>query len=120
LLALLKEENIVTEVLKNMSINLGKLQTDTESSITEQPRIEENEQGLTLAVKNTIELSVNEANHLCSDKVKPELLLTGLLRQDDGIAAKLLKNLMINPERIYIELIRLYTRPWHQQQSPSN
>jgi len=120
LLALLKEENIVTEVLKNMSINLGKLQTDTESSITEQPRIEENEQGLTLAVKNTIHLSVSEAKHLGSDKVKPEHLLTGLLRQDDGIAAKLLKNLMINPERIYIELIRLYTRPWHQQQSPSN
>ncbi len=120
LLALLKEDNIVTEVLKNTSIDLVKLQTDTKASITEQPRIEENEQGLTLAVKDTIQLSVNEAKHLGSYKVKPEHLLIGLLRQDEGIAAKLLKNLMINPERIYIELIRLYTRPWHQQQSPSN
>ena len=103
-----------------IALRCSQLQTDTEASITEQPRIEENEQGLTLAIKNAIQLSVNEAKHLDSDKVKPEHLLTSLLRQDDGIAAKLLKNRMINPERIYIELIRLYTRPWHQQQSPSN
>ena len=50
LLVLLKEDNIVTELLKNMSIDLVKLQTDAKASITEQPRIEENEQGLTLAV----------------------------------------------------------------------
>lgn len=120
LLALLKEVNIVTEVLKNMGIDLVKLQTDIEASITEQPRIEESELGLTSAVKNTVQLSVDEVKHLGSEKVKPEHLLTCLVRQNDGIAAKLLKNLMINPERIYIELIRLYTRPWHQQQSPSN
>ncbi len=120
LLALLKEGNIATEVLKNMCIDLVMLQTDIEASITEQPRIEENESGLTSAVKNTIQLSVDEAKHLGSEKVKPEHLLTGLVRQNDGIAAKLLKKLMIDPERIYIELIRLYTRPWSQQQSPSN
>jgi len=120
LLALLKEVNIATEVLKNMGINLVKFRTDIEASITEQPRIEEDEPGLTSAVKNTVQLSVDEAKHLGSEKVKPEHLLTGLVRQNDGIAAKLLKNLMISPERIYIELIRLYTRPWHQQQSPSN
>ena len=120
MLALLKEGNIATEVLKNMCIDLVMLQTDIEASITEQPRIEENEAGLTSAVKNTIQLSVDEAKHLGSEKVKPEHLLTGLVRQNDGIAAKLLKKLMIDPERIYIELIRLYTRPWSQQQSPSN
>jgi len=59
---------------------------------------------------------MDEAKRLGSEKVKPEHLLIGLERQQDGIAAKLLTNLMVNPEKIYIELIRLYTQPWSHLQ----
>jgi ATP-dependent Clp protease ATP-binding subunit ClpA len=48
---------------------------------------------------------------LVSKNVKPEHLLIGLVRQNDGIAAKLLKNLMVNPEKICVELVKLNKRP---------
>jgi len=111
LLALLKEVNVATEILKNIGIDLIKIQADVEASLAVQPNIEGNEPGLTTAVKKVIQLSVEEARLLGNERVKPEHLLIGLVRQNDGIAAALLRNLMINPERIYIELIRLYTRP---------
>ena len=120
LLALLKEVNISTEMLKNMGINLAKIPSDIEASIAEQPSIEGNETGLTSAVKKTLQLSVDEAKRLGSGQVRPEHILIGLVRQNDGVAAKLLKNLGINPEGIYIELIRLYTRASLQQQAPSS
>jgi len=111
LLALLKEVNVATEILKNMDIDLVRIPADIEASIAQQPSIEGDEPGLTSAIKKTIQLSVDEAKHLGNEKVKPEHILIGLIRQNDGVATNLLKKLMINPERIYIALIRLYTRP---------
>jgi len=120
LLALVKEMNIATEILKNAGVNLTKIRLDIETSMKEEHGIEGGETGLTSAVKEAIQASIAEAKRLGSGKVQPEHILIGLLRQNDGIAADFLKSLKINPERIYIELIRLYTRPWHEQPSPSN
>jgi bifunctional DNase/RNase len=119
LLALVKEVNTASEILKNLGTNLTGIPAEIQALIRKRPSIEVGEAGLTSAVKRTIELSIEEAKRLGSRKVQPEHILIGLLRQNDGIAADFLKSLRINPERIYIELIRLYTRPWHQQPSPS-
>ena len=113
LMALLKEGHNAKGVLRNMGIDLDKLQTDVEVSLIEQ-KIEEGETGLTSAVKHTIELSINEAKHLGSDQVQPEHLLISLASQDDGIAAKLLNSLKIDSAKIYIELIKIYTLPWQR------
>lgn len=120
LLALVKETNMATEVLKNLSVNLASVQADMETTLVIEPGVEGNEVGLTSAVKKTVQLSVDEVKRLGSEKVKPEHVLLGLVRQNEGIAGALLRNLRINPESIYIELIRLYTRPWHQQQPSSS
>jgi len=120
LLGLVKEVNIVTELLKNLGVDLAKIPAETEALIAERPSIEEEKAGLSSAVKEIIKLSIDEAKHLGSERVKPEHILLGLVRHNDNVVADLLKNLGLNPERIYIELIRLYTRPWHQKPSPSN
>jgi len=121
LLALVK--NIPTaanKVLSNLGINLAKIPVVIEAFISQQSSIESSEAGLSSAVKKTIELSIMETKRLGGGKVQPEHILLGLIRQEEGVAASLLKNLGINPERIYIELIRLYAQPWHQQQSQSS
>jgi bifunctional DNase/RNase len=109
LLALMKEDNMATEVLKDLGVNLDNIQAEIETSFGRQSNSEVEEAGLTTAVNRTIILSVEEAKQLGSDKIKPEHILIGLLRQDEGLAANLLKKLGITTERIYGELIRLYS-----------
>lgn len=109
LLALIKENNIATEILKNLCVNLDGIPAEIEASVGSQPNLEGEETGLTAAVKRTIQLSAEEAKQLGSDKIQPEHILIGLLRQDNGLASNLLKKLNISVERIYIELFRLYS-----------
>jgi len=121
LLALVrKTPTSANKVLSNLGINLAKIPVEIEASINQQSNIESSEAGLSSAVKETIKLSIMEAKSLGSGEVQPEHILIGLIRQEEGLAANLLRNLGINVERIYIELIRLYTQPWHQQQSQSS
>jgi hypothetical protein len=118
LLALLKEMNTVTEVMKNAGVDFAKMQLDIETLMKGEHAIEGGGTGLTPAVKETIQISVAEAKRLGSEKVLPEHILLGLSRASDGIASNQLKNAGIAPETIYVELIRLYagTRRWHEVQ----
>ncbi len=116
LLALAKKMNMSTEVLKNMGVNLAKIQLDIETSTKDEHNIEGGGTGLTPTVKEAIQVSITEAKRLGSEKVLPEHILLGLVRTGNGIAANQLKDARINPETIYIELIRLYTRPHYEQQ----
>jgi ATP-dependent Clp protease ATP-binding subunit ClpC len=111
----MKEHNVATEVLKKLGVNLNNIQAEIETSIGGQSALEREEAGLTTAVKRTITLSVEEAKQLGNDKIKPEHILIGLLRQNEGLAANLLKNLGITTERIYIELIRLHSGTRNQE-----
>jgi len=118
LLALLvnKTPTVASIVLGNLGFNLAKAIPEIEASINQLPSIESSEVGLTSAVKKTIELSVLEAKRLASAQVQPEHILIGLIRHDGGVGANLLKNLGVNVERIYIEVIRAYTQSFHGQQ----
>lgn len=121
LLALAKKiPTAANKVLDNLGVNLAKIPAEIEASINQQSDIESGEAGLTSAVKKAIELSIMETKRLGGRNVQPEHILIGLIRENEGVAANLLKNLGVSAERIYIELIRLYTQPWHQQQSQSS
>lgn len=118
LLALIKKTHtIASVVLGNLGLDLAKAPLEIEASINLQSDIESTEVGLSSAVKKTIELSVMETKSLGGGKVQPEHILIGLIRQEQGVAANLLKNQGINTERVYIELIRLYTKSPYEQQS---
>jgi len=109
LLALAKEVNTATEVLKNAGVNFARIQLDIETSMKEGQDIEGGETGLTPAVKQAIQTAIAEAKRLGSEEVLPEHILLGLVRANDGIASNWLKSAGINPETVYVELIRLYT-----------
>jgi len=109
LLALLKSvPTAAYQVLGNLGVNLVRIPAEIEASI-KQSDIESGGTGLSSALKRAIELSITEAKLLGASKVQPEHMLLGLIRQKRGIAANLLKNKRINAEKIYVELIRLYT-----------
>lgn len=68
--------------------------------------MEGSEQGLTSAVKETVQLAIEEARLLGSSEVEPEHILIGLARQKSGVAGGVLGNLKITPERLYVGLIQ--------------
>jgi len=120
LLALVKKVNMSTEALKNVGVNLAKIQLDIETSMKDEQNIEGGGTSLTPAVKEAIQVSITEAKRIGSKQVFPEHILLGLVRASDGIAANRLKDAGINPETIYVELIHLYTRLHYEPQYPSN
>lgn len=116
LLALVrKSPTMATMVLTNLGVNSDKVVSTVETAIDEEQPLETNKIALNLNAKKTIELCLDEARRLASPQVLPEHLLLGMMREEKGIAARLLKDLGINTERIYVELIRLYTQSWHEQ-----
>jgi hypothetical protein len=117
LLALVKKTHTLANVLLGrLGLNLADATLELETAINQQSNIESAEVGLSSAVKKTIELSLMETKRLGSREVQPEHILIGLIRQDEGIAANLLKNAGINTERIYIELIRLFYQSTYKPQ----
>lgn len=111
LLALVKKiPTMVSVVLGNLGLNLTHFPLEIEASIDKQSSTESTKGGLSSAVKKTIGLSVAEAKRLGSKRVQPEHILLALIHQDEGVAASILKKLEINTERVYIELIRLYSQ----------
>ncbi len=121
LLALVrKSPTMATIVLTNLGVNLDKVLSTVETATDEEQPLETNKIALNLNAKKTIELCLDEARRLGSPQVLPEQLLLGMIREEKGIAARLLKDLGINTERIYVELLHLYTQSWHEQQPPSN
>ena len=109
LMALAKETNTASQVMKNEGVNVGRIQLDMKTLMKEEHAIEGGGVGLTPAVKEAIQISISEAKRLGSEEVLPEHILLGLVHASDGIAANQLKNWGITPETVYIELIRLYT-----------
>jgi len=114
LMALTKETNTASKVMKNAGVDLDKIQLDMETLITKENAIEGGGAGLTSTVKEAIQISIAEARRLGSEKVLPEHILLGLVRASDGIAGNHLKDLGVTPEIVYAELIRLYVGICHQ------
>jgi bifunctional DNase/RNase len=98
------------EVLSNLGIELPIFSNTIKKHIVDQSDMESAESGLTAYAQKAIELSKEEAIKLGSNHIHPEHILLGLVRQNDGVAAKILKENNIDTEKIYIELIRIYTQ----------
>ena len=108
LMILAKKKNMASNIMKNAGVNLGRIQKDLKALLKKEHPIEGGGGGLTPAVKEAIQTSIDEAKKLGSEEVLLEHILLGLVRSSDGIAANQLKNLGITPEIIYMELARLH------------
>ena len=117
LLGLVREgEGIASGVLESLGVNLERVRTQTIQVLshaegtpaegsTEKPAPRPAE-----AFGKVIQLAQEEAQHFQHDHVGTEHLLLGLLREGDGIAAKVLSNLGVELDklRMAVELIS-----WH-------
>ena len=108
LLGLIKlGQGVAVNVLQKMSLDLETVRMEVEKQVGSGP--ETQSQGnipYTPRVKKVLALAGKEAKALNHSYVGTEHILLGLLREGDGVAARVLKNLEVDIERTRNEILR--------------
>ena len=108
LLGLLDEgEGIAARVLKNLGVEIDRTRQSIEAIIGQGDQVAIGEVGLTPRVKKVIELAADEARQLNHKFIGTEHLLLGIIREGQGIAAKVLEGLGLQLEQIRAETMRI-------------
>ncbi len=111
LLGLVREgEGIAAKALQNLGVvDLVQVRNLVEDIIGVGEQEVIGEIGMTRRAKKVIELAVDEARRLHHHYIGTEHLLLGLLREGDGIAAKVLEKLNVDLKKARIEVVQVLT-----------
>ncbi len=108
LLGLVREgEGVAAKILSNLGIELNRVRSAVEFMIGRGDRMLVGEIGLTPRAKKVIELAVDEARQLGHHYIGTEHLLLGLIREGEGVAAKVLDSLGVNLEKVRTQTIQV-------------
>jgi len=107
LLGLVQEgSGVAANVLKNMSIDLGKIRAEVEKIVKTGPSmVTMGQLPFTPRAKKVLELSMEEASNLGHNYIGTEHLLLGLIKENEGIAAQVLMNLGVKLEDVREEVL---------------
>jgi len=113
LLGLIREESgVAGRVLRKLGLDVRRVQQMVERMTGTGRRTPFGRMDLTPRTKRVIELAVDEARRMGHHYIGTEHLLLGLVRQGDGVAIDILRQLGISPEQVRRETQRAI------QQSP--
>jgi ATP-dependent Clp protease ATP-binding subunit ClpC len=109
LLGLVKEgSGVAANVLKNLDVDLRKIRLEVEKLVQSGPdMVTMGKLPQTPRAKKVIEYAIEEARNLSHNYVGTEHLLLGLLREDEGVAAQVLRNLGLKLEDVREEVLNL-------------
>jgi len=111
LLGLVREgEGVAAKVLSNLGVELNKVREAVEAIIGRGDRIVLGEIGLTPRAKKVIELAVDEARRLNHHYIGTEHILLGLVREGEGIGARVLESLGVNLEKVRTQSIQVLSQ----------
>jgi len=107
LLGLIQEgEGIAAQALIGMGLDLDKIRGQVELIAgVGQPYI--GEVGFTPRVKRVLELANEETHRQDVNYIGTEHLLLGLVMEGEGIAARILANLNVSPEKVWKQVVKL-------------
>ena len=92
LLGLISEgEGVAGKVLESLNINPERVRAEIESAIGRGERTPYEEIAFTPRAKKVLELALDEARRLGHNYIGTEHLLLGLIREDEGVAARVLE-----------------------------
>jgi len=101
-------EGVAAKILSNLGVDLRKVRTEVEKLVgTGDNVMLLGEIPFTPRAKKVLELAVEEAQNLGHTYVGTEHLLLGLLREEEGIAARVLENLGVKLGDVKEEVINL-------------
>mgnify|MGYP003730089689 CR=1 FL=1 len=109
LLGLVKEgSGVGANVLKNLDVDLRKVRLEVEKLVKSGPdMVTMGKLPQTPRAKKVIEYAIEEARNLNHNYVGTEHLLLGLLREEEGVAAQVLRNLGLKLEEVREEVLNL-------------
>ncbi|MEO0512256.1 MAG: ATP-dependent Clp protease ATP-binding subunit [Planctomycetota bacterium] len=109
LLGLVKEgSGVGANVLKALGVDLRKVRLEVEKLVRAGPEmVTMGKLPQTPRAKKVIEYAIEEARNLNHNYVGTEHLLLGLLREHDGVAAQVLRNLGLKLEEVREEVLNL-------------
>ena len=108
LLGLLREgDGVAAKVLLSLGVSRAQVRTTIEAATGPGDQVVAGEIGLTPQAKKVIELAVDESHRMGHGYIGTEHLLLGLIREGEGIGARILLDLGLNVERIRAETTRV-------------
>ena len=107
LLGLIAEgTGVAAKVLNDQGVTLQNARLEVEKIIGRGNRFVSAEIPFTPKVKSVLEQSFQEARQLGHNYISPEHLLLGLLKEGEGVAAKVLENLGVDSAKVRTALIK--------------
>ena len=108
LLGIISEgESVAAKVLENLGVGLQKVRSEVEAIVGKGGPTAQQEMVFTPRAKRVIELAFEEARALAHNYIGTEHLLLGLVREGEGVAARVLSNLGVDPSKIRAEITKL-------------
>ncbi len=108
LLGIISEgESVAAKVLENLGVSLQKVRQEVESIVGKGSKSTNQEMVFTPRAKRVIELAFEEARNLAHNYIGTEHLLLGLVKEGEGVAARVLSNLGVDPAKIRAEITKL-------------
>ncbi|MGE5554056.1 MAG: ATP-dependent Clp protease ATP-binding subunit [Betaproteobacteria bacterium] len=108
LLGLVREgEGVAARALQNLGLSLEQIREQVENVIGPGDATGAGKINFTPRAKRVMELAVDEARELGHSYIGTEHILLGLLREDEGVAAQVLKNLGADLGRVREEVLQL-------------
>ena len=98
---------VAAKVLKSLGVNLKDSRIEVEKIIGRGSGFVAVEIPFTPRAKRVLELSLEEARQLGHNYIGTEHLLLGLIREGEGVAARVLENLSIDLSKIRTQVIRM-------------
>ena len=98
---------VAAKVLKSMGVNLKDSRVEVEKIIGRGSGFVAVEIPFTPRAKRVLELSLEEARQLGHNYIGTEHLLLGLIREGEGVAARVLENLGVDLSKVRTQVIRM-------------
>lgn len=109
LLGLCKErEGIVARALENLGLNMDEMEEEIKKlTFSGSSEVSSDDITFTPRAKRVLELATMEAQRVNHNYVGTEHLLLGLLKEDEGLAAKVFEDMKVDTKRLQEEIFRL-------------
>ncbi len=98
---------VAAKVLKSMGVNLKDSRVEVEKIIGRGSGFVAVEIPFTPRAKRVLELSLEEARQLGHNYIGTEHLLLGLIREGEGVAARVLENLGVDLSKVRTQVVRM-------------
>jgi len=108
LLGIIREgEGVASKVLESLNIVPDRVRAEIESAIGRGERTPYEEVAFTPRAKKVLELALDEARRLGHNYIGTEHLLLGLIREGEGVAARVLEAMGADLERVRAQVVYL-------------